>query len=163
MKEQIISEEVMNKWETQNNNKYSYSSGNEPINVNKFAQLIIETFHVIQNFKRLLLGENMYGKQNNLEIATKNDVKSVDIIDYANLMVEIGKYSVDLCTDESEDYIFTASQVLARMLLNYAYFHCRVAPTDDDGVLIGYCEDCELYKKQRHMFPILRKPSYSRS
>lgn len=144
MRKQFEVKEVMGKWETLNENKNSFAFGDEPFDADEFAQAVREALQAIKKFKILFLGEKMFGKQN-LEIATENGVKPDDIFDYANLMVEIGKYSADVYTDESEDHIFTASQIVARALLEYAYIGCGVTPTDETGVLVVWGEDVGIY------------------
>lgn len=141
MKDRVLIE----KWERLNWMKNSYVFGEESFDTDGFKQTVKETFQFIKNFKILLLGEDMQFKHD-LQIATANGIEPNDIFDYANLLVEIGKYSADAFVgDESEDYIFSVSQVITRQLLNYAYFSCGIDPTDRNGVLVGYCSDCGLY------------------
>ena len=150
MEKEIISWKLREKWTKLNNHKNAYTFNEESIDMAEFAQIIKETFQAIKNFKISLIGEDMRAKD--LTIAAQNELKPEDIHDYANLMVEIAKYSVDTYVDECDEHTFQASQIVTRMLLNYAYFYSRVNPTDDNGVLFADCEDCELYPQDNDEF-----------
>lgn len=123
---------LIDRWLCFNENKYAYAFLDEEFNKDEFTQLIKETLFAIRDYRSQLFDLN-------------NSGGTIKIFDFSQLLVEMAKYSVDVSNDESEDYIFSASQAIVRLLLDYANFPCKVIPTDETGVLYGSNEDCEVY------------------
>ena len=142
--DEVVSLELFQKWMALNEKKNALAFGYECLDRDKFAETVRESFQAIRGFKQRMLGEKFADCKK--EIGTEKGIAPRDVINYANFMVELGKYSADVYMDESEEYVFTASQAVTRMLLDYAYYDCGVTPTDDNGVLCCWPEDLELYR-----------------
>ena len=132
MEKPIISVELKEKWRNYNKAEYLFTS--ETLDVQDFTQTVKETFQAIKNFKICLNTD-------------KKEVEPEEIYNYTNLMVEIAKYSAELYYEPSgeDEYIYITTTIVARMLLYYVSYGCsRINPTDDNGVLVCYREDCEI-------------------
>ena len=127
--------DLFNEWADLNNYKNSYAFGDEILDRTAFANLIHRTIVGIEGFKEKILGVDSAAILEPID--KEKDIAPYDIIMYSDLIAEIAKYSTDVLTDESDNYIFTASLIVTRFLLSYAGDMLQVSPTDGNGVLCG--------------------------
>ncbi len=135
--------DLINEWEDLNYDKNGYAFGDEILDRTAFANLIHRTIVEIEDFKGKVFGVN---SAELLEpIDKEKDITPYDIIMYSNLIAVIAKYSTSILTDESDDYIFTASLIVTRFLLSYAGDTLQVSSINDNGILCGkpYLADIE--------------------
>lgn len=126
---------LIDKWMDYNELKSSYVFASESFDKKEFVLLVKETSLAIRGFRTMI-----FDFDNNVQ-AIKNT-----IFDFSQVIAELAKYSTDFCADdESDDYIFSASQMVVRLLLLYATSPCKVIPTDETGVLYGNNEDCGIF------------------
>ena len=122
--------------------KNAYVFADEPFDKENFTQLVKESFQAIRQLKNF----NWDFKNH------ASDIKN-NLFDFAELLVQLAKYGAELYIgDESEDFIFSASQAVVRLLIGYATTACHVSPTDDTGELYGSNEDCEIYAPSEEAF-----------
>lgn len=126
--------DLVRQWRELNQNKSSYAFADEPFDKENFVQLVKESMQEILKYRKMALNFDDHVKE----------LKKITW-DYNMLLVEIAIYSAETMADESEEYIFTASQVITRLLLENVTYRCRVTPLDNTGVLCGSFEECGLY------------------
>ena len=140
MNEVITMADLVDEWEDLNNHKNRYAFGDELFDRTEFTDLIRKTLDELKSFKEELLG-------NDFSVGLLDPLKNItpyDIMMYSSLTTEIAKYSTDILTDESEDYIFTASLIVTRFLLLYA--NDFLDPIDNKGILGGRAEFADIYQ-----------------
>ncbi len=126
---------LIDKWDELNALKDAYIFGDELFDKELFTQVVKESFSAIRLFRSICRD-------------FKNHIEEIDdnLLSFSNLLVYLANYSAEIyARDESEQYIFSASQAIVRLLLQYATCPCQVEPTEDTGELFGTFEDCGLY------------------
>ena len=141
MNEEFTMADLADEWyELNDYKKNRYAFGNEKFDRTVFADLIRRTLEGLISFKEQVLGKGSD------EIHILDNVRNVtpyDIEMHSVLTAQIAKYSADVYTDESDEYIFTASLIITRFLLRYATYF--IAPIDKKGVLSGRAEFADIY------------------
>lgn len=129
---EYIFDDLIEKWITLLDSKNDYVFAEEPFDKEYFTQTVKETFQAIRQFK-------------NYCISIEKCAKEIDdnLYGFSYALAKIAEYSAEVyCGDESEQFIFSASQAISRLLIDYATTFARIIPTDETGVLYGSCEDC---------------------
>lgn len=127
--------ELADSWTEFNDCKSAYNFAEEEFDKANFTQLVKQTFKAIKQFK------NSYMDIENHIDDIKNKWDS-----FSDLLIKLAIYSAETDSmDESEHFIFSASQAIVRLLLGYATASYKIAPTDETGELFGTCDDCGLF------------------
>lgn len=127
--------DLIMEWKELNENKARYAFAEESFDKDSFVQLVKETVTEILEFRKKALDFDNHA----------DDVKKT-MWDFNKLLIQIAIYSLnDMGIDESEKYICSVSQAIARLILDHATVSCKVKPFDDTGVLRGDCDECGLY------------------
>lgn len=160
---EFISNNVFIEWAVLNEYKYAYACGEKSFDKDGFIRTASKTFQGIKKFNTHLFGDEAWTKMfMNLEkesypkmdmpITTERNVTPKEILDYCSLLVNLKSYSVHIvkdneqgAIDQSDDRLFSASQVITRLLLRYAYYYNQsFTPVEKNGVLYGTFEDCKI-------------------
>ena len=143
MNKELISSDLLEEWWDLNESKNSYAYGDESFDRNAFADLIKRTFATIKSFKEQMCETDFTAVCKPL--GTEKNIMPLDVIAYSELIAGLSNYSADILIDESKDYIFTASIIITRFLVDYAICSCEVTPTDDTGELCAWPDDVDIH------------------
>ncbi len=112
---------LFNKWEDFKQHKEEYAFGDLEIDIDAFKKLIKGTYNLIKE---------MHGY---IALGDYTNVTAKDMRNYIGLVSVMSRYSEHLTVDESENKIFTATQLLTDCLVDLAANYCCFAT--DDGVM----------------------------
>lgn len=125
-------DELIEKWLYLIDYKCMYVNGDEPFEKEYFTQTVKDTFQAIRQFKNYCRSIEKFAKE-----------IDDNLYGFSYSLAKISEYAAEIsCCDESEQFIFSASQAIARLLIDYATTFARIIPTDETGVLYGNTETC---------------------
>lgn len=129
--------DLYDRWVELNEAKNAYQFAKESFDQTQFTQLVKDTFQYISQFK-----SDYWDFSNHI-----SEIEG-GLFNFADILVELANY-VGGCSscDESDQFVFTASQSIVRLLLNWARSSCREMPTDETGILYGDNELCGIYPR----------------
>ena len=159
----FINDDVFIGWSSLNECKYAYACGERSLDRDWFAETVKKTFYGIKEFNTHLFGDKSWTKrfrdleeepysEMTMPITAERNVTPKEILDYFSLLADLKTYSVHIAKDnkrevidQSDDRLFSASQVITRLLLRYAYYYNQIfTPVEENGVLYGDSGDCKI-------------------
>ncbi len=138
---------LIGKWIDLNDNRMDYSTGEKEFDVESFKKLLKETSIFRREFRDKLSNAIKNSKLNRVNGLITNEIylTSYDLDFCLHLQEEILRYAGNMknwereTQDKSNDYVFTASRLLADTLAEY--FSMNVVPFDEDGTILIKKED----------------------